>query len=90
MLNYNHLYYFYCLCHSESLADAGQKLGVKKSCVSIQMKRLEKSLGHFLFEKSGTDRRKIKLTDKGDELLVMCKNIFCDSTEKQILDWRNV
>lgn len=57
MLNYNHLYYFHVAATEGSLSAAATKLGVKQSTVSEQLRTLERSLNHNLFERTSTGLR---------------------------------
>lgn len=57
MLNYNHLYYFHVAATEGSLSAAATKLGVKQSTVSEQLRTLERSLNHSLFERTSTGLR---------------------------------
>jgi LysR family transcriptional activator of nhaA len=61
-LNYNHLFYFWMVAREGSVVDAAKALMVSQPTVSIQLKALERTLGHRLFDRTG---RKLKLTDAG-------------------------
>src|SRR3954463_7419696 len=61
-LNYNHLYYFWMVAREGSVVDAAKALMISQPSVSIQLKELESSLGHRLFDRTG---RGLKLTDSG-------------------------
>ena len=61
-LNYNHLFYFWMVAREGSVVDAAKTLMVSQPTVSIQLKELETSLGHRLFDRTG---RGLKLTDSG-------------------------
>lgn len=61
-LNYNHLHYFWMVAREGSVVQAAKALMVSQPTVSIQLKELEATLGHRLFDRSG---RGLKLTDSG-------------------------
>ena len=61
-LNYNHLFYFWMVAREGSVVDAAKALMLSQPTVSIQVKELETSLGHRLFDRTG---RGLKLTDSG-------------------------
>ncbi len=61
-LNYNHLYYFHVAALEGSVAAAAQRLGVTAATVSEQLRTLERSVGHDLFERTQAG---LKLTDAG-------------------------
>lgn len=61
-LNYNHLFYFHVAAVEGSVAGAAQRLGVTAATVSEQLRTLERSLTHELFERTQTG---LKLTDVG-------------------------
>lgn len=57
MLNFNHLYYFHVAATQGSLSAAAEKLGIKQSTVSEQLRALERSLHATLFERTSTGLR---------------------------------
>ncbi len=61
-LNYNHLYYFWMVAREGSMVRAAEELMVSQPTISIQIKDLEKALGHGLFDRLG---RRLRLTDAG-------------------------
>ncbi|HVS70199.1 MAG TPA: transcriptional activator NhaR [Phycisphaerae bacterium] len=61
-LNYNHLYYFWMVAREGSVMRAAEELMVSQPTVSIQLKELERALGHRLFDRHG---RQLRLTDAG-------------------------
>ncbi|HEY4185990.1 MAG TPA: LysR family transcriptional regulator [Polyangia bacterium] len=61
--NFNHLYYFHIVASEGSLAKAASRLRVTQPTISTQIRQLEDSVGHRLFERSG---RGMKLTAKGE------------------------
>ncbi len=50
-LNYHHLRYFRMIAQAQSLARAAEKLNLSAPALSLQLKQLEESLGHKLFER---------------------------------------
>lgn len=62
MLNYNHLYYFHVAATQGSLSAAAEKLGIKQSTVSEQLRSLERALHATLFERTSTG---LRLTSAG-------------------------
>ncbi|MEO1175151.1 MAG: LysR family transcriptional regulator, partial [Myxococcota bacterium] len=62
MLNYHHLRYFWAVAHDGRLTRAAEKLHVSQSALSVQIKQLEDSFGHALFERRG---RQLVLTEAG-------------------------
>jgi LysR family transcriptional activator of nhaA len=61
-LNYHHLRYFRAIARERSLARAAEKLNLSAPALSIQLKQLEQSLGHALFERR---RDGLQLTEAG-------------------------
>ncbi len=61
-LNFHHLRYFRVIARELSLTRAAEKLNLSTPALSIQLKQLEGSLGHVLFERS---RSGLKLTEAG-------------------------
>jgi len=61
-LNHNHLYYFWAVAREGSVARAAEELMVSQPTISAQIKELERSLGHKLFERAG---RGLRLTEAG-------------------------
>ena len=51
-LNYHHLRYFRAIARELSLARAAQKLNLSAPALSLQLKQLEESLGHKLFDRT--------------------------------------
>lgn len=74
---YNHLYYFWAVAHERNLTRAAQRLRVSQSAVSLQIRQLERSLGHELFERSG---RRLILTEAGRIALRHADEIFALGT----------
>ena len=61
-LNYHHLRYFRIIARELSLTRAAEKLNLSVPALSIQLKQLEGSLGHALFERT---RGGLTLTEAG-------------------------
>ena len=72
-LNYHHLFYFWTVAHAGSIARASQELRLSQPTISNQIKTLEGSLGHRLFERQG---RRLALTDVGRTALRYADDIF--------------
>ncbi len=72
-LNYHHLLYFWTVARSGSIAKASQELRLAQPTISAQLKLLEESLGHKLFERQG---RRLVLTDVGRTVLRYAEDIF--------------
>jgi LysR family transcriptional activator of nhaA len=61
-INYNHLYYFWMVAREGSVVRAAEELMVSQPTISSQLKELESSIGHRLFDRAG---RGLALTDAG-------------------------
>lgn len=61
-LNYHHLRYFRVIARELNLTRAAQKLNLSVPALSVQLKQLEESLGHPLFERG---RGGLTLTEAG-------------------------
>lgn len=72
-MDLHHLKIFYISCKEKSFTRASKKLFISQSAVSIQVKKLEESLGVQLIERSS---KKFKLTYIGKELYKMSSEIF--------------
>lgn len=73
MLNYHHLYYFHRVARGGSIAAASRELGLTQPTISEQIRLLEKSLGHKLFDRVG---RSLVLTDIGRTAFAQAEQIF--------------
>lgn len=71
-LNYHHLRYFRAIARERSLARAAEKLNLSAPALSIQLKQLEESLGHALFERR---RDGLQLTEAGKVALDYAETI---------------
>jgi LysR family transcriptional regulator, transcriptional activator of nhaA len=72
-LNYHHLLYFWTVARAGTIAKAGAELRLAQPTISSQIKLLEESLGHKLFERQG---RKLVLTDVGRTVMRYADEIF--------------
>lgn len=72
-INLNLLRYFIAAAESESLAEAGEKLGYSASTVSTSISTLENQLGIKLFT-----RKPLKITEIGQEIYETVKNGFAN------------
>jgi LysR family transcriptional activator of nhaA len=72
-LNYNHLYYFWCVAREGSIVKAALALNVTPQTVSGQLRALEQRLGEKLFRAVG---RKLALTETGQVTLSYAEPMF--------------
>ncbi len=72
-LNYSHLMYFWAVARDGSIANACEKLQVSQPTVSTQIRKLERTLGHRLFDRSG---RSMVLTDIGRTVYEYADEMF--------------
>lgn len=72
-LNFNHLHYFWAVAHEGSLTRAAERLNLSQSAVSIQIQKLERQLGHPLFDRLG---KKLILTEAGQIALDYADTVF--------------
>jgi LysR family transcriptional activator of nhaA len=72
-LNYHHLYYFKVIATEGSIARASKVLRLGQPTLSAQLKLLEDSLGHELFERKN---RSLILTESGRVTLEYANEIF--------------
>ncbi|SLN52831.1 Transcriptional activator protein NhaR [Roseovarius gaetbuli] len=77
-LNYHHLRYFWAVAHDGNLTRTAERLNLSQSAVSVQIKQLEASLGHALFERRG---RQLILTEAGRIALDHADAIFASGRE---------
>lgn len=80
-LNYHHLRYFWAIAKEGSLTRAANRLRVAQSALSIQLRQLEQSLGHPLFER---ESKRLLLTEAGQMVLGYAETIF--RTGEELLD----
>lgn len=78
MLNYHHLHYFWIVAHEGNLTRAAEKIRVSQSALSMQIRKLETSLGQPLFERRS---RQLFLTEAGRLALDFADSIFTTGDE---------
>lgn len=79
-LNYNHLYYFWMVGRHGSVVRASEELMVSQPTVSSQIRDLEASLGHRLFDRVG---RGLRLTEAGRVAFNYANHMFSLAQELQ-------
>ncbi|MEE4378413.1 MAG: LysR family transcriptional regulator [Candidatus Competibacteraceae bacterium] len=72
-INYHHLRYFWVIANESSLTRAAERLHVSQSALSIQVRKLEDSLGQRLFDR---ENRRLVLTEAGRIALDYAQTIF--------------
>jgi LysR family transcriptional activator of nhaA len=72
-LNYHHLRYFWVIANEQNLTRAAERLHVSQSALSIQLRKLEDSLGQALFER---ENKRLILTEAGRIALDYASAIF--------------
>ncbi len=72
-LNYHHLLYFWTAAKEGSVSRAAEILHLAQPTLSGQIKKLEKSIGHRLFERTG---RTLSLTETGQMVYRYADEIF--------------
>lgn len=72
-LNYHHLRYFHAIVREGTLTRAAETLHVSQSALSIQLKKLEESLGCTLFDRQ---HKSLQLTEEGRIVLDYAETIF--------------
>ncbi len=72
-LNYRRLHYFRTVAHEGGVTAAAAALHVSQPSISVQIQKLEKALGHKLFDRSG---RSMELTPEGKVVLEYADEIF--------------
>jgi LysR family transcriptional regulator, transcriptional activator of nhaA len=77
-LNFHHLRYFWVVAKEGSLRAAAERLNVSQPSISAQLRLLEESLGHPLFNR---DSRGLQLTDTGRLVLEYSEEIFATGRE---------
>ena len=80
-LNYHHLLYFWMVAREGTIQRASVKLHIGQPAISTQLRSLEESLGHKLFQKSG---RTLQLTDTGKTVFRYADEIF--SLGRELMD----
>lgn len=77
-LNFKHLRYFHAVAHDGNLTNAARRLNVSQSALSTQIRLLEESVGHDLFERRG---RRLELTEAGRVALNFADSMFETANE---------
>ena len=77
-LNYHHLRYFRAVANAKNLTKAAKLLNISQSALSMQLKKLEESLGHQLFLR---ENKKLALTETGYLVLGYAEAIFHSGEE---------
>ena len=77
-LNFNHLRYFWAVAHAQSLTAAAQRMNLSQSALSVQVQKLERQMGHPLFERVG---RRLVLTEAGRIALDYADTVFKSGEE---------
>ncbi len=77
-LNYNHLQYFWAVAREGSVVKAARSLHLTPQTISGQLKLLEESIGHALFDRVG---RRLVLTETGHIVLEYADEIFTIGAE---------
>lgn len=77
-LNYSHLQYFWAVAREGSIANASKSLHVTPQTISGQLKLLDKSVGHPLFNRVG---RRLVLSDMGGVVFEYADEIFSTGAE---------
>lgn len=72
-LNFNHLRYFWAVAHQGNLTRAAERLNLSQSALSVQIQKLERQMGHPLFERVG---RRLVLTEAGQIALDYADTVF--------------
>jgi len=72
-LNYHHLRYFYVIATEGGLHKAAERLRLSPSALSVQLRRLEESLGRALFDRT---RKGLSLTEEGRLAMDYAETIF--------------
>ena len=72
-LNYHHLLYFWVVASEGSVTAACDRLHLAQPTISTQLKKLERSVGHKLLDRSG---RKLVLTETGRLVFEYANEIF--------------
>jgi LysR family transcriptional regulator, transcriptional activator of nhaA len=72
-INFHHLRYFHAIAKEGSLTRAAKSLNLSQSALSVQLKRLEDSLGMALFDR---EHKSLVLTEAGRLALEHAESIF--------------
>jgi LysR family transcriptional activator of nhaA len=77
-LNFLHLYYFWAAAREGGISAACERLQLSQPTISMQIRKLEKSLGHKLFQRTG---RGLALTEMGQTVFDYADEIFAMGRE---------
>jgi LysR family transcriptional activator of nhaA len=77
-LNFLHLFYYWMVVRHGGITSACQRLHLTQPTISTQIRKLEKSLGHELFNRSG---RELEMTDVGKTIFEYADDMFAVSRE---------
>lgn len=77
-MNFLHLFYFWMVVRHGSISTACERLHVTQPTISTQIRKLEKSLGHQLFDRSG---RELTLSDVGKTVFDYADEMFAVGRE---------
>jgi LysR family transcriptional activator of nhaA len=80
-LNYHHLRYFRAIANEGVLTRAAEHLGISQSALSVQLGKLEDSLGQKLFSR---EHKTLVLTEAGKLVLDYAESIF--RTGEELMD----
>lgn len=80
-LNYHHLRYFRAIAREGVLTKAAVHLGISQSALSVQLRKLEESLGQKLFSR---EHKTLILTEAGKVVLDYAESIF--RTGEELMD----
>ena len=72
-LNFSHLLYFWAVARDGSIASACERLQISQPTISMQIRKLERALGHRLFDRSG---RNLALTNVGRTVFDYADEMF--------------
>jgi len=79
-LNYQHLFYFWTVARTGGVTAASEEIGLAQPTISTQIRILEDSLGHRLFDRIG---RRLELTETGRTVYRYASDIFSLGRELQ-------
>jgi LysR family transcriptional regulator, transcriptional activator of nhaA len=77
-LNFLHLFYFWMVVRHGGITSACERLHLTQPTISTQIRKLEKSLGHELFNRDG---RELELTEVGKTVFEYADDMFAVSRE---------
>ena len=77
-LNFLHLFYFWMVVRHGGISNACERLHLTQPTISTQLRKLEKSLGHELFNRSG---RELVLTEVGKLVSEYADDMFAVGRE---------